>query len=159
MDNQSTSSGINIVPVRHETIDKLLELIADYQHFYGIENPDGAKNKEFFTAILNNPQQGRQFLYLNPAEEVVGFITLYFSYSSVRAVENVVLNDLYVAPNHRGKGIGRELINFAYNWALKRDKYFSLVWETEKSNRNAQYLYDSIENHRKSEWIHYQVVC
>jgi ribosomal protein S18 acetylase RimI-like enzyme len=72
-----------------------------------------------------------------------GFTQLYPLISSGRAIKNWVLNDLYVAPDYRKKGIGEALIKTASEFA-KADGAAFLQLETAIDNYNAQRLYENI---------------
>ena len=73
----------------------------------------------------------------------IGFTQLYPKYSSMRAVRNWILNDLYVDINHRRKGIGEKLIHTAMEFALANKAKFVQL-ETAIDNFTAQSLYESI---------------
>ena len=49
--------------------------------------------------------------------EMVGFVQLYPSFCSVDASKILILYDLYVAADHRRKGIGEALMNRATRYA------------------------------------------
>ena len=50
-------------------------------------------------------------------QKAVGFTTIYKGFSSTRVEAVAVLNDLYVQPQYRGNGYGKELITNAFNTA------------------------------------------
>ena len=54
------------------------------------------------------------------------------------------LEDLFVGPAHRGKGIGRALIDDLIATG-KRDGWSNLYWHTNHDNANARKLYDSYD--------------
>lgn len=80
---------------------------------------------------------------INGNDAPVGFTQLYPNYSSVRAVKNWTLNDLYVDAQHRRKGVGEKLIEAAMQFA-KADHATFVQLETATDNYNAQRLYESI---------------
>jgi len=53
------------------------------------------------------------------------------------------LQRLGVAPEHRGKGIGSQLVIDAMHWA-KNDGATSMLVNTQTSNENALRLYESL---------------
>lgn len=55
----------------------------------------------------------------------------------------VYLNDLFVHPDCRGAGLGRELINQIIEEA-KENGWVELYWHTEETNNDARILYDKI---------------
>lgn len=73
----------------------------------------------------------------------VGFTQLYPVYSSVGAIKNWILNDLYVDAGFRKQGIGETLIKSAMEFAKKEGaKYIELSTATD--NYTAQGLYIAI---------------
>lgn len=72
-----------------------------------------------------------------------GFTQLYPTYSSVRVIRNWILNDLYVEPSFRKKGIGEGLIRAATNFAKENGAVF-VELSTANDNHTAQSLYEQI---------------
>lgn len=99
---------MNIEEVSESNLLEVLPLIECYQKFYKTVG-DKNKNRDFFSKLGKGSSVGIQFLYRLEGR-AVGFATLYFIPSSVSARINTVLNDLYVEPDYRGKGIGRALM-------------------------------------------------
>ena len=65
------------------------------------------------------------------------------------------VNDLYVAPEARGRGIGRALIEASAAVARERGAAW-LEWATAPDNHTAQRLYDSMTS-EKSTWLEYEL--
>ncbi|OLY90944.1 Acetyltransferase (GNAT) family protein [Cnuella takakiae] len=95
--------------------------------------------------ISNRLQYGESviFVALNDAGEPVGFTQLYSTWSSVRAVKNWILNDLYVTAAARRLGAGRKLIDAALAFARTEGAGYVQL-ETAEDNHNARRLYETI---------------
>ncbi len=138
--------------VTPETLDELLPLIREYQQFYRVANIDDEKNRRFFGQFAQDNERGVQHLYrVNGAP--AGFSTIYFNFSSAAAEPVAVLNDLFVAPKYRRRGIGRELIIQAADYVVKKG-FARLHWLTQKKNKKARHLYDLL-GAGSSEWLFY----
>jgi len=138
--------------VSSQNIDDVLPLIKAYQEFYQVANINEDKNRNHFSQFLGDNSRG--MLHLIKAEGTVfGFSTLYFSFSSTRAEEVGILNDLYVLPEYRGKGYGKKLMAHAIEQVKSRG-ISRIQWLTAKDNEDAQKLYDSL-GANKSEWYFY----
>ena len=89
-------------------------------------------------------ESGESVIYVALEEgSPVGFTQLYPTWSSVRTSKNWILNDLYVHPDHRKKGIGEALIRQAM--AFAKDQCGSWVQlETAQDNHTAQGLYEAM---------------
>lgn len=145
---------IEIAPITVEEFEELLPLIAAYQRFYEVEEIDEGRNRSFFRRFLAPSEDG---LLLGARQEgrLVGYACLYWHFSSTQAVETVLMNDLYVSEEVRGKGVGRALIEATTEVARERGAA-AVEWSTAPDNRTAQRLYDSTGAER-SEWVSYEL--
>jgi len=141
-----------IEPVTSSNLDEVLPLIREYQAFYKVSDISDARNKTFFSQFSDSSQFGCQFIYRDSGL-VVGFATVYFTFTSTIAKKVAVLNDLYTLPTHRGKGVGRALIEHCHHYA-EQNNAARLQWITAPDNERAQRLYDSMKT-SKSSWHHY----
>src|SRR5690606_11195480 len=133
---------MRIETVTTETFSIVLPLIAEYQRFYRTE-PDTERNIAHFSQFLHDHSRGIQFLAFDDENQALGFATIYFPLSSLSAGQYCLRNDLFVAPNVRGGGVGRALIEHCLRYA-KDHGYSKLHWSTELDNHRAQRLYDSL---------------
>ena len=145
---------LEVRPIRAQELDELLPLIAGYQTFYGAE-PDLERNRRFFSKFLDPSDEG---LLLGAWVEgrLAGFATLYWFFSSTKAAETVLMNDLFVREGVRGTGTGRALINRALEEARRRGAAH-LEWFTAPDNLTAQRLYDSMPGAARSTWRAYEI--
>ncbi len=74
--------------------------------------------------------------------KITGFTQLYPQFSSTRMLRSWLLNDLYVLPEFRGRGISKKLIAAAKQLA-KETGAAGLLLETEKVNSIGNQLYPS----------------
>ncbi len=141
-----------IEEVSEKNIEQVLPLIREYQEFYKVTDISDSRNKKFFSQFGSDNSAGCQFLYRD-GEEVVGFATVYFSYSSTITAKVAVLNDLFTSPKIRGKGVGKSLIEHCRKFA-ESNNAVRLQWVTAPDNDQAKKLYDSL-NTNKSTWDFY----
>ena len=73
---------------------------------------------------------------------------------STSSPDSCYLQDLFTAPEARGQGVGRALIEVVAAWARARG-CVRLHWLTHETNATARQLYDSIAEHRG--FIRYQL--
>ena len=144
-----------IAPAGPDDLEQTLPLIARYQRFYGVEEPDETRNRAFWTRLLAPSERGVLLVARAGADDgpVSGFATVYWSWDSISATDTAVLYDLFVEPDARGGGIGRALIERAAAEAHARGLE-TLSWSTAIDNRPAQRLYETFAAER-SAWFEY----
>jgi GNAT superfamily N-acetyltransferase len=149
------AEGVAVSPVREEEFEELLPLISAYQRFYGVDDVDPDRNRHFFRRFLGPSPDGLLLAARDEGGAILGYACLYWHFSSLQALETVLMNDLYVAPVARGRGIGRALIEATS--AIARERGAAWVeWSTAPDNHTAQRLYDSLTS-EKSTWLSYEL--
>jgi GNAT superfamily N-acetyltransferase len=148
------AAEIEIAPISTAEFEGLLPLIAAYQRFYEVEEIDEGRNRAFFRRFLA-PSEDGLLLGARRDGRLIGYACLYWHFSSLEAVESVLMNDLYVSEEARDEGVGRALIEAAAEVARERGAAF-VEWATAPDNHTAQRLYDSTGAER-SEWVSYEL--
>lgn len=150
----AVSDDLRIEPIAESQYETLLPMIAAYQGFYGADDIRTESNRSFFRRFIAPSEEG-ELLGAWRGDELAGYACLYWHFSSTRAVETVLMNDLYVAGDRRGQGIGRALIEASAEVASKRGAHH-LEWSTRPNNETARRLYDKT-GAESSEWIEYEL--
>jgi GNAT superfamily N-acetyltransferase len=81
-------------------------------------------------------------------------ITHFLVHPSTSGPDVCYLQDLFTAPDARGKGVARALIAAVVDWAQDRG-CGRVYWLTHESNKTARYLYDKVAQNRG--FIRYQI--
>ena len=147
--------GVDVSPVREEEFETLLPLIAAYQRFYEVDDIDSDRNRFFFRRFIAPSDIGRLLAARDEGGVILGYACLYWHFSSLAATETVLMNDLFVASEARGRGVGRALIEASAAAARERGAAW-LEWATAPDNHTAQRLYDSLTS-EKSTWLEYEL--
>ncbi len=117
------------------------ELFDGYRQFYG-QVADYALAEAFLRDRFVNSDSVLFLATDPPSGRGLGFVQLYPSFSSVAARRIWILNDLFVAPGERRRGIGRALLEVARDFAIATGAK-RLVLSTAATNREARTLYES----------------
>ncbi len=145
---------VEIAPVTDAQFEELLPLIAAYQRFYEVDDIDEERNRVFFRRFLA-PSEDGMLLGAREDGRFAGYACLYWHFSSLRATESVLMNDLYVEADQRGRGVGRALIEASA--AVAREHGAALLeWQTDPDNHTAQRLYDTT-GARRSDEVEYEL--
>lgn len=116
----------------------VVHIVHDYRAFYEVT----AQNLDDITDFIKDRltlKDSKIFIALE-GEQVVGFIQLYPSFSTVSLKRQWILNDFFVLPEHRQKGYGSALMDAVIEHFKLTAKGFILV--TEKTNHTAKRFYD-----------------
>jgi GNAT superfamily N-acetyltransferase len=136
-------------------VGDLLPMLEAYCEFYEVD-PGRERLERLVRTLLEEPDEGAQFIARDGAGEPAGFATVYWTWTTLRADRVGVLNDLFVRPQFRQHGVGRALIYACLE--LARDRGVpGLAWDTAPDNAVAQRLYDSLPEVSRSEWISYRL--
>jgi ribosomal protein S18 acetylase RimI-like enzyme len=121
-------------------LDLLAKLFDGYRQFYR-KSSDVAAAKNF---ISDRIQNNESVIYV--AEEnrmLTGFVQLYPLFSSTRMRRLWLLNDLFVDPVHRRRGISKLLFEKCFQLMRKTDAC-GVMLETDKTNVIGNKLYQQL---------------
>lgn len=120
---------------------KIETITSMMQDFYAIDNYpiDIEVSKKLFQEFIADEKLGQVWLiYSN--KNIVGYLILTYIFSFEYQGRIAFLDELYIKESYRGKGIGKQAINFIKEQAaLTNVKLIYL--ELENHNENAQKLY------------------
>lgn len=142
---------MKIVQATIKDNEALANLFDSYRVFYK-QASDITVAKQFVNDRLNH--RDSTIFIAKDADEIVGFVQLYPIFSSVNAKKSLLLNDLFVASHARKIGAGRALMNQAKTYADKQGACW-LMLQTEKTNSQAQKLYESLGYKRDQDCYYY----
>jgi ribosomal protein S18 acetylase RimI-like enzyme len=117
------------------------EFLAMMQNFYAIDGYpiDLDRSRELLSEFITNPNLGRAWM-IEYDGSAVGYVILSFMFSFEFKGRLAFLDELYLSDGARGKGIGRQTIEFVKQEARKLDVKV-LYLEVEHHNALAQKLY------------------
>jgi GNAT superfamily N-acetyltransferase len=133
--------------------DAAAALFDDYRQFYGRE-PDLAGARAFIGERL---ERCESVIFLaEDASGAIGFTQLYPSFTSAALARIFVLNDLFVAPQARGRGVATALLRGAAAFGLAEGAV-RLTLSTATDNRAAQAVYERAGWKRDDAFFVYQL--
>ena len=143
---------LTIRAIEEKDKDQWLKLWAGYLEFY--KSTISSEQTELtWKRLINN--ELKMFGFVAESEEgVIGFTHCLFRPSTWTETEYCYLEDLFVDPIIRGKGVGRSLMEKVFELA-KEKKSKRVYWTTQEFNKTARVLYDSITP--VSEFVQYRL--
>jgi len=122
-----------------------------YRQFYK-QAPNEEAARRFLFARLS---KGESVLFLARVEKtVVGFVHLYPVFSSTNLTRRWILNDLFVRPEARQRGVADALMNRAHQFA-ESTQADGLTLETAADNHPARHLYERLGWKRDEQFPRY----
>jgi GNAT superfamily N-acetyltransferase len=145
---------VTIRPALAEDLIQLRALMIAYiVDFYRCRQPEDEQINELIHLLLEQ-KEGTQFVAESEGT-LIGFATLYFTYSTLRASKIAIMNDIYVKKEVRGQGVAAKLFAACKGYAA-RNRFANLSWMTAEDNLQAQRFYEKMGGDR-GEWISYSI--
>jgi GNAT superfamily N-acetyltransferase len=117
--------------------DLLFELFTQEADF----TPDHAKQMRGLRLILEQPSRGRIFV-LRHNGMILGMINLLFTISTAEGGFVVLLEDVIIHRDHRGRGFGVKLLQHAVDYAKKKD-FCRITLLTDRLNAQGREFFKS----------------
>lgn len=136
----------------------LIKLIIGLAKFENLEAPDeSAQARLLSDAFSQTPRFEAWLACLDGCGEAVGYAIFFPIYSTFLARPSLYIEDIFVLPEHRRRGIGsallRKAIELAHERGCGRVEWTALDW-----NVNAQRVYEGkLGARRMNEWYLYRM--
>jgi GNAT superfamily N-acetyltransferase len=122
-------------------LEALNDLFDQYRRFYN-KPSDLIASKSFLKDRIEHNES--EIFMAWEGEMAVGFVQLFPLFSSTRLARYWLLNDLFVHPDHRGKGISKALIERAKE-LCRETNACGMYLETGKDNDIGNQLYPATD--------------
>ncbi len=138
-----TTPGTLVRPLRPDDHDTWEQLFRGYTAFYERDDP-----QSMYDRLWDGLLAGERFHGLGAEVDgrLVGLVH-YLFHANTTSRDVCYLEDLFVAPDARGRGAGRALIEAVADVARER-RCDRVYWLTQTSNTTARRLYDQVAEDR-----------
>jgi GNAT superfamily N-acetyltransferase len=144
-------NSIAIAPITRAEVPVLLGLIRELATFERLEHEVEATVESLNTAFFESPGVAGALLARCDGE-LAGYAIYFFTFSSFVGRPGIWLEDVYVRPDFRKRGIGRKLIEVVAQIGAERNcgrfEWTALNW-----NEKALDFYDKLGARKMDEWI------
>jgi len=137
-----------------DEVEELLRLMRSYCDFYEFDPPD-AGLRELLQSLIGDPEQGAVFIARDGDGKAVGVATMDWRWSASRGARMGHLEDLFVAPEARGRGIAEALIGACADLCRARGAP-ALDWLTRPDNTRARAVYERV-GATGGTWMEYEL--
>jgi GNAT superfamily N-acetyltransferase len=141
---------ITIRPATTPDVPLILTFIRELAEYEKL-TAEVTADEELLRATLFGPRPFAEALLGCADGEPVGFALFFHNYSTFLARPGIYLEDLYVRPGYRGRGVGKLLLTTVAQVAVERGcgrfEWAVLDWNTPSIN-----FYQSLGAEMKSDW-------
>ena len=92
-----------------EDCPAIVNLIRELAVYEKLEHAANATAEDLRRGLFGDPAFAHAIL-VEVADQVVGFALYFFNFSTFRGAPGLYLEDLFVQPEHRGRGLGKALL-------------------------------------------------
>ena len=148
-----------IRPGERADVPVIAELIRGLAHFEKLEH-EVTVTEDRLAANLFGPHHYAETLIAQDDDLAggapVGFALFFHNFSTFLAQPGIYLEDLFVIPEQRGRGVGRALLKELARLAVERE-CGRLEWSVLDWNREAIAFYERLGAQPNSEWTVYRL--
>lgn len=125
-------------PAASDDADLLLTMM-EALYLYDEHPFNAAQARRAMLALLELPLLGNIWL-IRLTEDVIGYLVLTFGFSLEFGGRDALLDELFIAEPHRGKGFGKQALRFAFDYCRKQAIH-ALHLEVLTGNEKAAAIY------------------
>jgi len=145
--------SVQVRPLGDKDFFSWLGLFEGYSEFYESTLTD-AKALRVWSWIIDKNHDLTGAVAVNDEGEFVGLAHYREFPRTLNADMGLFLDDLFVAPDARGAGVGKALMEFVKGYAGEH-KLSQVQWLTAADNETAQVLYDEVAT--RTDWVTYEM--
>lgn len=134
------------------TVLELIRALADYERLAH----EVAATEADLQRHLFSERPAAEVLLAEIDGDSAGFALYFQTYSTFTGQPGLYLEDLFVRPEHRGRGIGKALLKHLASIAVERG-YARMEWAVLDWNQPAIDFYDSLGARPLDDWITYRL--
>ena len=142
-------------PATRADVPVILELIRGLAEYERLAD-ECIATEAALDATLFGDRPGAEVIIATAGGTPAGFALFFHNYSTFLAKRGIYLEDLFVQPAFRGRGIGKQLLSHLARIAVERD-CGRLEWSVLDWNVDAIRFYESLGAKPMDEWTVYRV--
>jgi GNAT superfamily N-acetyltransferase len=146
---------LNIRPAKPADVALIADLIRQLARFERLEH-EVVLTEDLLTAGLFGARPYAEAVLAEEVSEPIGFALFFHTFSTFLARPGLYLEDLFVLPEHRGRGVGRAVLAHLAHLALERG-CGRLEWAVLNWNQEAIRFYERLGARPNSEWTVYRL--
>jgi GNAT superfamily N-acetyltransferase len=147
--------GLSLRFAQESDVELILDLIRGLADFEKLSH-EMVADAETLRRSLFRDRRMAEVVIAEYGKTPAGFALFFHNFSTFLGKPGIYLEDLFIKPEFRGKGIGREMLTFLARLAVERH-CGRLEWAVLDWNRNAVDFYKRLGARPLDEWIVYRL--
>jgi GNAT superfamily N-acetyltransferase len=137
-------------PARNTDVERIRQLVVDLATYERAADQVRVTTEQLRQALFG-PGPAAFALVAEAEGQVVGFALYFLNFSTWEGVHGIYLEDLYVAPEHRGTGLGKALLQSLAALAVSRG-YARFEWSVLNWNQPSIDFYKAMGARPQGDW-------
>ena len=154
-EEECSAAGFSIRPARPEDAELLVNLVQELAVYEKLEQHARATPDDFRRHLFG-PRPAAEAVVAEVNGQPVGFALWFSTFSTFRGQPGLYLEDVFVRPSCRGRGIGKALLAFVARRAVERG-CGRLEWSVLDWNAPAIGFYRALGARPMDEWTVYRI--
>ncbi|WP_346856401.1 GNAT family N-acetyltransferase [uncultured Draconibacterium sp.] len=134
---------INIRPAVEQDSLAILNCIRGLAEHVNQQEMVTATEQDIRNTLFKSGSHVEVFMAENENKEICGYTLIFKTFSTFKATANYYIEDLFVFPEYRGRGIGLLLLNFVNEHARKHGAKI-VEWYVNNANTEALNFYNKL---------------
>ena len=151
----STTAGTNVAPATPEDVPAVLAMIRELAEYEKLLDRVTATEASLHRDLFG-PRPYAEVLMGRLGGRVVGFALFFHNYSTFLTKPGIYLEDLYVQPHARGRGVGKALLRHLAGLARERN-CGRLEWSVLDWNKPSIDFYLALGAKPMDDWTMYRL--
>jgi GNAT superfamily N-acetyltransferase len=149
------TDSITIRPATRDEVPLVLEFIRDLARYERLEHEVAASEAQLGEALFGERRYAEVMLAC-VGSEPMGFALFFHNFSTFKGRPGIYLEDLFVRPEARGRGIGKRLLAYLARTAVER-RCARLEWAVLDWNEPSIGFYRSLGAVPLDEWTSFRL--
>lgn len=141
-------------PVQEDDIPALFELIRELATYEKITHELKVTEALLHQAIFN--RKVVEVLMAEYKEETAGYVMFYYNFSSFIGLPGLYLEDIYIRPKYRGRGLGKITLSYLAKLAIEKECW-GMEWTVLDWNKPSIAFYEGLGAFNRKGWLTYRL--
>ncbi|MGF1512339.1 MAG: GNAT family N-acetyltransferase [Elainellaceae cyanobacterium] len=155
---KATPSGapqLTLRPAQPADVSLILQFIQELADYEKLRH-EAVATEALLNLHLFGPEPSAEVVLAEWDQRAAGLALYFRTFSTFLSLPGIYLEDLYVRPNFRGRGVGRSLLEYLAQQVVTRG-YGRLEWSVLNWNNPAIGFYESLGAEPLSGWTGYRL--